>query len=262
MNDPTPAPATTPANPAAAPASAPPARPSRGPGTLQLGIVVAILAVGIILTALTSDVTRVSEPGIRLVDDRPFLPETAGDWKGSPQTGLTPEEKAALPADTDGVRRLYTDPNGRTVYCSVVLAGRDVTSIHRPELCLTGQGWKLDPAKTEHIPVPAAAGGVIDVSRMNAVNTVPTPGGSSQANAVFVYWFVGKDRMTPYHWQRILWTTEDRVLHNRNHRWAYFLISVISSSQRAEHDPKGADEDSMQLARKFIQDVYPKLAPN
>lgn len=260
MSDPIPASAATPATPAAGTASTTPATRSRGPGILQLGIVVAILAGGILLTALTSDVTRQSEPGIRLVDQHPFLPPAAGNWKGSEQTGLSEDERKALPADTEGVRRVYTDAEGHTVYCSVVLAGHDVTSIHRPELCLSGQGWKLAAATTERIETPAAANGVINVARMNATSTMTS--GGAQANAVFVYWFVGKNRMTSSHWQRIWWTTEDRVLHNRNHRWAYFLISVISSPDRAAQDPKIANDDSMQLARRFIQDVYPQLTPN
>ncbi len=258
MSDPLPVTNSTPA-----PASASPSAKSRGPTTKQLIIVVAILAVGIIVTALTSDVSRVSEPGIRLVNDHPSLPEIAGDWKGGEQTGLTEDERRVLPSDTEGARRVYQDGSGHMVYCSVVLAGRDVTSIHRPELCLKGQGWKFEGTDTEKIQIPAAAGGEIYVSRMNASSILPTSdGGMAQANAVFVYWFAGKDRMTPHHWQRILWTMEDRIFHNRNHRWAYFLISVMASPEKAAHDTKGADDDSMQLARRFIQDFYPQLAPN
>jgi len=245
------------------PVTAPAAPRSRGPGTLQLGIVVAILAAGIALTALTSDVTRMSEPGIRLVDDHPFLPEVAGDWTGGEQTGLTKEERAVLPADTEGVRRAYTDKAGHTIYCSVVLAGRDVTSIHRPELCLTGQGWKLQRLQIETIAVPKAAGGELTVSRMNADNTMQLQNGqTAQAYSVFAYWFVGKDRTTPHHWQRIWWTTVDRVLHNRNHRWAYFLMSTILSPEDAGKDPAAGQEAAAQLIGRFVQDVYPQLTPN
>ena len=55
---------TTPPSP---PVSSPP-----GPGTRQLLIVVVILLAGLVLTALTADVTRVCEPGIRLIDEHPF----------------------------------------------------------------------------------------------------------------------------------------------------------------------------------------------
>ena len=77
------------------------------------------------------------------------------------------------------------------------------------------------------------------------------------AYTVFVYWFVGKDRTTPYHAQRILWSTLDRVLHNRNHRWAYFLINALCPPAPV---PAKAQDESMDRIRQFIQDIYPELA--
>lgn len=234
-----------------------PTPPARGPGTLQLGIIVAILAAGLILTTLTADVTKMSEPGIRLANDHPYLPETAGAWKGGAQTGLTKEERDVLPPDTDGARRAYTDATGRTIYCSVVLAGRDVTSIHRPELCLTGQGWKLQSAHTESI---ALSTGPLPVSRLNADSTLQLSNGkTTAAYSVFVYWFVGKDRTTPHHWQRIWWTTLDRVLHNRNHRWAYFLISTVVPADVAAHNPAAGQDEAMKAVSQFVSDIYPQL---
>jgi EpsI family protein len=234
---------------------------SRGPSTRQLIVVVAILGAGILLTALTSDVTKVSEPGIKMANGEPFLPAVAGHWTGGEQTGLSPEERQILPADTEGVRRAYTDAQGRSIYCSVVLAGRDVTSIHRPELCLKGQGWQLDAPQTMEIETAAAPGGTLRVSRMAATGSRPAgEGRSAVLHTEFVYWFVGKDRTTPYHWQRILWTTEDRVLHNRNHRWAYFLINIPVDQRLAVENPPAAREQAEQLIRQFIQDIYPSLA--
>jgi EpsI family protein len=237
-------------------ASPTPAR-SRGPGTIPLIIVIAIIGGGILLTTLTSDVTRVSEPGVRLVDDKPFLPPVAGEWQGGELGGLTKEERDVLPADTEGARRAYTAPDGRQIYCSVVLAGRDVTSIHRPELCLTGQGWKLAQLQTEKIEIPGAPGGALTVSRLNATSTIELKQG--HAYAVFVYWFVGKDRTTPHHWERIYWTTLDRVLHNRNHRWAYFLISAIVPPDQVGADPAASQDAAMAAIGRFVREAYPLL---
>jgi EpsI family protein len=227
------------------------APPARGPSARQLVILVVILGAGIVFTALTSDVSRISEPGVRLIDGQPFLPEKAGAWAGGEMTGLTPDERAILPSDTEGARRIYKDPAGHELFCSLVLAGRDVTSIHRPELCLRGQGWEWGGVTVAEIP---AAGHPLKVSRLDAVHAVQAKDGrTGQAQSVFVYWFVGKDRTTPYHWQRILWTTMDRVFHNRNHRWAYFLINApVTTSQ----------DDTMQVITRFVQDLSPALTPD
>ena len=234
-----------------------------GPGLRQLGIVIAILVAGLVLTTLTADVKRSSEPGIRLVHDRAFLPDVVGGWSGGEQGRLTDDERNVLPPDTDGARRAYTNATGRSVFCTVVLAGRDVTSIHRPEVCLTGQGWKLDAAQTERIDTPAGPNGVLRVARMNAGKTMQLKDGrQAQMYVVFAYWFVGKGRTTPYHWQRIWWTTVDRVLHGRNQRWAYFLFDIIASVDRAATDPRAGQDEAMQQLRGFIQDFYPQVVPN
>jgi EpsI family protein len=232
---------------------------SRGPSVVQIAIVVAILAAGVVVTAFTSDVTRVSEPGVRLVDGQPFLPEKVADWTGGELQGLSENERRILPADTKGARRLYTDKAGDEVFCSIILAGRDVISIHRPELCLPGQGWKIENEYIEPIHT-AAAGGELKVMRMNTTHAVNSPDGRAMpVRYVFVYWFVGKGRVTPYHWRRILWTSMDRVLHNTNHRWAYILVSAPVTKGQAGNGPERSDDETMQMITRFVHDIYPML---
>ena len=249
----------TPTN-AVAPAAVVPLSRGQGPGVKQIAVVVVILAVAITVTALTSDVTKALEPGIRLVDGHPYLPPTAGEWQGEESQGLSPEERQILPVDTDGVRRRYRTKEGQEVACSIVLAGRDVTSIHRPELCLPGQGWNIEREQTETIRMASAPGGVVQVTRMDATHAVTSPGGRPIVmRSVFFYWFIGKGRSTPYHWQRILWTAKDRVLHNRNHRWAYVLIHVPVGTDLTPETAARGQAGAVQVAGQFIQAVYPSL---
>jgi EpsI family protein len=232
----------------------------RGPGVALLAAAVGILGGGVLLTALTSDVTKVSEPGVRLLNDRPFLVSQAGEWTGGELQGLSEAEKELLPADTEAARRTYTDKNGDEVYCSIVLAGRDVTSIHRPEYCLPGQGWRIQNEHVEAIPVAGAPGGTLHVMRMNNKRSVPLPDGRTvEYDAVVVYWFIGKDRVTPYHWQRIFWTARDRVLHNTNHRWAYVMISKAVTGSMVPTDRDQSSEEAMKVVARFVQDIYPTL---
>jgi hypothetical protein len=251
---------------AQAAAEQPSARPAgatahRGPSTRQMAIVVAILGGGVLFTAMTSDVTKVSEPGIKLsAEGQPFLADKAGDWTGGELTGLTEQEKKILPEDTMGSRRLFKDKAGDELFCSIVLAGRDVTSIHRPELCLTGQGWGLGKLQVEQISTPAVKGGVLSVSRLNATRDVTlSDGRRARANSIFLYWFVGKDRVTPYHWQRIYWTARDRVLHNTNHRWAYILIHIPVTQDETSSGAGKSEDQTMKVVAGFVQDIYPTM---
>jgi len=236
----------------------------RGPSTAQIAIVVAILGGGVLFTAMTSDVAKTSEPGVKLYPDgTPFLAEQVGDWTGGEKTGLTEDEARLLPKDTEGSRRLFKSKDGNILFCSIVLAGRDVTSIHRPELCLPGQGWKIQNEFTQPLPVASAPGGTLNVMRMNATRSYPLPDGRTvQARSIFVYWFVGKDRVTPYHWQRIFWTAKDRVLHNTNHRWAYILIHVPLQDDSGQTGTAKSEDEAMKIAANFVQDVYSSMVPN
>ena len=248
---------------AAAPPLAEAETRAKGPGIAQMAVVAAILGGGILLTALTSNVSSVAEPGIRLVDGEPFLVEKIGDWSGGPLQGLTEAERKILPADTQGTRRVYTDKNGAEVYCSVILEGSDVTSIHRPELCLTGQGWMFEGVHVETIPVQGAPGGLLRMTCMDSKRTFKLPqGGTTEARAVFAYWFVGKGRLTPYHWQRILFTTKDRVLRNRNVRWAYFLIYAPLATERDGQVELRNTAQTQELINRFVQDIFPTLTPS
>ncbi len=241
--------------------SVPVAKPtgSRGPSVTQIVVVVAILAAGVSITALTSKVTQMAEPGIRLVDGKPFLAEQAGEWKGGPLEGLSEAERKILPPDTQGARRIFTDAQGRPIFCSIVLEGSDVTSIHRPELCLIGQGWALGDLQTVKLVEPGAPGGVLPVSRLSGTRDVPMSDGRiGRSKAIFLYWFVGKDRVTASHPRRIMLTTFDRVFRSRNARWAYFLILAPVGGEKAA----ATEDEAMKLVTKFVQDLYPTLVAN
>jgi EpsI family protein len=232
---------------------------SRRPGIGQLMVVVVILATTILVTALTSDVTKVSEAGIRLVNGQPYLPDKAGEWTAMTLEGLTEVERKVLPEDTAGTRRRYVDKNGDEVMCTAIIAGKDVTSIHRPEVCLPGQGWGIKGERVESIPVKEVPGGVLKVMQMDAEHTVMKAAPNIPARLMFIYWFVGKDRLTPHHWQRILWTIKDRVLHNRNHRWAYFLIAVEVQPETTQAGLERSEAEAQTVLKRFVQELYPAL---
>jgi hypothetical protein len=59
-------------------------------------VVIAILGITVLLTALTSDVNSVLEPGIRLTNGQPDLPAVADAWRGGELQGLTEEERREI----------------------------------------------------------------------------------------------------------------------------------------------------------------------
>src|SRR5262245_39597175 len=59
-----------------------------------------------------------------------------------------------LPQDTSFGQRMYEAPDGAHVQINVVLMGVDRTSIHKPEFCLSGLGWRIDHAASTETTIP------------------------------------------------------------------------------------------------------------
>jgi exosortase len=167
------------------------------------------------------------EVGVRLAEDgiNPAeLPAFLGlDWIGR-RTEVTAAEHAVLPSDTGYSRRDYVNiPNPQQqVFLSIVLSGRDRSSIHRPELCVVGQGWTIRGV-TQHLFSPAIPATVLHVQRV-----VQTPRGPVLVPQLIAYWFVGGDTVEPTYWKRLLRDAWNRVVHARADRWAYVLMQTDS----------------------------------
>lgn len=192
-----------------------------------------------------------TQAGVRL-----DLPLSVGDFWGYEQE-ITESEKTILPGDTQFARRLYVSTNRRNaIDCRIVLSGGQRRSIHRPEICLPGQGWTLRSG--EAIPIKLESGHTLDVMKLDLSREDQVgPNEKRRLRAVFLYWFVGKGVTTPYHWNRILRTSYDRVVRNVNHRWAYV---IVSSNITADFDPNGKNEEqTVEMLKDFIRKAVPSF---
>lgn len=161
------------------------------------------------------------------------LPAFLGtEWVGR-RTEITRIEREILPADTGFSRKLYVpvaDP-AKQVLLSIVLSGRDRTSIHRPELCLTGQGWTIEGR--EVAPFRVAERDVFPASVLRVRREVMTPRGKTTVPQLVAYWFVDTEGVVATHWQRVARDVWNRVLHARADRWAYVLMQTDASDGQA-----------------------------
>ena len=181
------------------------------------------------------------------------LPVIVGDYFGK-QGGMTQPEKEQLPADTDFARRFYDDGKGHQITTTIVLSGAEQRSIHRPEGCLTGQGWTI--MGQDNIPVPLASGHNLIARKLSLERKATGKDGEPIiVRAFYVYWFVGQNVTTPSHFRRILLSNWDRAVHNRAHRWAYVsLFSLVTDNLRIG----GLDSEQTQdLMLDFGKKVIP-----
>jgi len=161
------------------------------------------------------------------------LPVFVGDYFGK-EGEITDVELRLLPKDTEFARRSYDDNQGHQINCSIVLSGAEQRSIHRPEACLLGQGWTI--VAQNNIPIPLLSGHKLVARQLSLERQVVTQDNTHvTVRAFYIYWFVGQNVTTPSHFQRILLSNWDRVVHNRGHRWAYISVfSLITDNLRPD----------------------------
>lgn len=164
--------------------------------------------------------------------------------------GLSKIEMDLLPADTGGVKERYMAPDGRQFMVSIVLSGKERASIHRPEVCLSGQGNEI--THHEVVDIPIAGRDRLQVKLLELTHERTGPDGrKSTYGTYYAYWFVGKDRETPEHWQRMVWMATDRIFHSVSHRWAYIAVAGVRS---------GNDQTYRGDLSKFIAELYPAIS--
>ncbi|MBU1908990.1 MAG: EpsI family protein, partial [Verrucomicrobia bacterium] len=72
---------------------------------------------------------------------------------GSPLGSMTLGEKTLLPDDTIILKKKYADPLGQVVFVSIVMSGKERASIHRPQVCLVGQGNEIVRSSVLEVPL-------------------------------------------------------------------------------------------------------------
>lgn len=161
------------------------------------------------------------------------LPAFIGtEWIGQ-RVGVSAVERDILPPDTGYSRKNYAflGDRRRDVFLSIVLSGRDRTSIHRPELCLVGQGWTIEGSRRHAFQASAGTAGNsrFEATVLRVRREVPTPRGKVVTPHLVAYWFVASDTVVSSHWRRFLHDAWNRVVHGRVDRWAYVLMQTDAS---------------------------------
>lgn len=201
------------------------------------GAVVLVAAATLVIQRLDTRAPQIVT-GVKLADngiDPAPLPEFLGnDWIGQ-RVDVTRTERELLPPDTGYSRRNYVSiaDRGRQVFVSIVLSGRDRSSIHRPELCVIGQGWNV--VQREERSLRADAKSEIPVTLLRIERDLEDPHGArARAACWLAYWFVGRDAQVASHAEMVWRSSLDRLLHFRADRWAYVIVQTPATGSAAE----------------------------
>ncbi|MCB1227578.1 MAG: exosortase-associated EpsI family protein [Verrucomicrobiales bacterium] len=234
------------------------------PGVVLRSMVVVVVALGaVLLCRFSPPIQQDGESGIVL-----RLPAGVGHFIGR-EVAPSEKEKEYLPGDTGIVKRLYYTAGAEAAQRDVldvtlILAGAERRSIHRPEVCLTGQGWTILDAST--VPIEIRPGLELKVRDLFLQKVVHLADGETRTQqAHYVYWFVGTDVTTPSNFERIWWTTWDSVARNVNHRWAYpSLLALVTeglpSSETGQRER--SSEETLAMACEMVKILAPTFQKN
>jgi uncharacterized protein DUF3485 len=163
--------------------------------------------------------------------------------------------RKSLPSDTSFGQRNYRAPDGFQVAVRVVLMGTDRTSLHKPQLCLPAQGWRIDDLRSVEtsIPMDRPMNYDLPIVKLIASKEESLQGEKAKVTGVYVYWFVCDDGVTASvtGFQR-MWSTAKRLLTTGVlQRWAY--VSCWSTCL------PGQEEATFERMKKFIAASVPQF---
>jgi len=176
------------------------------------------------------------------------------------------QEKKWLPLDTTYWNMTYREEDlqenlsrFRAVKATLIVAGTDSRSLHRPQVCLGAQGWTIEKRQVVTLET---AGGPLDVmdfhltrfrKNKDASFLLDEKGDKIRQRAHYVYWWVGPDHTTPDDKERVWRSTLNSVLKGRNERWAYPSVMTWVEEWKGEEGVK----DARSRAFTFIQKYAP-----
>ena len=241
------------------------APPAAG-GTSVLPVIFAVVLCPLLLFQLVTPKPVVAEPpkvawpesldgyvadGIRYCQNescsRAFLTSQIGSVTNCPTCGgvldrISLGENTSLPKDTTILKRVYTSGSGMQFTVSAVISGVGRFSIHRPELCLPGQG-ALMPSATD-LEVAGRPYHAIET------NFRKDPPGQ------LIYTFFNQNEVrTSSHLRRIVLDTWDRSVYNRIDRWV--MVTVRAASPYGVVMSRPRDRAEVERFLHKIGDVLP-----
>lgn len=194
-----------------------------------------------------------------------WLPETIPGCRGE-RGEMGPMEEKWLPPDTTYRKMRYLETwqpekiaHYRALNATLIVAGSDSRSLHRPQVCLTAQGWAI--SKQEIVRLETT-GGPLEVMDYHLVRYIQgddrAPRRDEDGNKIiqrahYVYWWVGPDHTTPSDESKVWMSVWNSILKGENERWAYPSVMMLVDERKGEEGP--------QECRQRIYDYIEKYAP-
>lgn len=220
---------------------------------VQTAIAVALSLAAIVVCQLTDVNPGTAEPGIQL-----SLPLRFQGYEGQ-AFDMTANERSVLDEGVELSRIFYASPDARRVLATVIVGGPGKRTLHRPEVCLPGQGWII--SSSSNVPIVLAGGQTVTVTLLRLFrDATKDQGRRIRVRALNFYWYIGSDGSTrPDYYGHIAKGYQDAILRNLNHRWSMVSFFVpVSERPIGSEDPFG-ELKALEDAKEFASQLVPTL---
>jgi hypothetical protein len=206
---------------------------------------------------------KLGEPGVKteplagVRNLRVLLPERVLNYESEEikQEGIVTN---TLPADTSYGQRRYVNKDNPNdwLLLNVVLMGADRTSIHKPQYCLEGAGWRIDHAATAETTVRVERPQPYDLPVIKIVSTRQFTGANGQVatyRGLYVYWFVADGALSgdKSGAQRMWWMARNLLSTGVLQRWAYISCFAVCLP--------GQEDATFERVKKFMMASVPEF---
>ena len=212
----------------------------KGPGSVRLGITVAILLSAFVLLQSMSH-------GEAIVPRQPLhdLPHELGGWRGEEQPLQLRVVQAVSVNDYTNRVYSYLAEAPVQLYVGYYASQRSGDTIHSPKNCLPGAGW--DPIQSGYVTISIPDGPKIVVNEYVIQR--------DQNKQLVFYWYQGRGRELASEYAGKFWMVVDAISRNRTDGALVRLVTPMND---------GEDKARARLV-SFTQILFPsldKLIPN
>jgi len=180
------------------------------------------------------------------------LPEKVLDYDSEPvETAKLVLD--VLPQDTSFGQRRYKATDGFETLLNVVLMGTDRTSLHKPQFCLVGAGWRIDRTELGTVRVYRPQPYDLPVVRLTTSRQVGEGDQARTVRGVYVYWFVCDDAISGEDsgFHRGWLMAKELFRSGKLQRWAYVTCFAMCAP--------GQEEATYDRMKKFLMAAVPEF---
>jgi len=231
--------------------------------TILIVVLALLVGTAFVLSQLKNN-QRLGTPGVKVVARNVYdaegrlagtnvvdLPERVLDYESVAQP-VSQIVLETLPRDTTFGQRLYKATDQFQVALNVVLMGADRTSIHKPQYCLPGGGWRVSQTKPALVSVSEPHAYELPVTQLIVTREARTTEGAlAVQRGIYVYWFVADNELTAEHGQRMWWLARDLIRTGVLQRWAYVACFAVCAP--------GEEEQTFARMKAFIAAAVPQF---